>query len=134
MERFAREYSASLASGDRATILTLSGDLGSGKTSFARGILRAYGVIEVVTSPTFVIEKIYTPSHGAFKTIVHMDAYRLKNSKEAEALGFAELVARPRTLILIEWPEHIESAIPKGARKISFVIGEGAERTLLYDN
>lgn len=134
MERFAKEYSLFLTAGDKAIVVALSGELGSGKTTFARGILRAHGITEAVTSPTFVIEKIYTPPRGTFKTIVHMDAYRLKDARELVALDFENLIGNSNTLVLIEWPEHIASAIPQTARKISFVIGEGAERTIIYES
>lgn len=123
---------------DAATVVTLSGDLGAGKTTFTQGVARALGVTETVTSPTFVLEKIYpirntSRSNGAgklgFKRLVHIDAYRLKGAHELEVLGWNELLADPGNLILLEWPERVEGAIPNDATRITFDI-QGDERII----
>ena len=99
-----------------------------------RGVLRSYEVQEPVTSPTFVIEKIYTPPQSPFKKIVHVDAYRLKDSSELEDLGFKELLKNEGTLILIEWPEHVRAVVPDYARWLHFSFGQDAERFVTYDD
>src|ERR1039458_8847512 len=71
-----------------ATIVALSGDLGSGKTTFAEGIARTLGIEESVTSPTFVLEKIYELDGQKWQRLIHIDAYRLKEAHELEALGW----------------------------------------------
>ena len=110
-------------------MVALSGDLGAGKTTFAQGVAQALGVQETVTSPTFVIEKIYKLENAKWQRLIHIDAYRLKGAHELEVLGWKELVADTGNLILIEWPERVAEAIPEGATRISFEIN-GEERIL----
>lgn len=127
----AARFVSELAFGARATIVTLSGELGAGKTTFVQGIARSLGVEEVVTSPTFVIMKIYELVNQPFKRLVHMDAYRLKGKEHLRVLGWDALVADPANLICIEWPEKIGGAIPQGAIRVTLrYSGEG--RDILY--
>lgn len=105
---------------DGATVVTLSGDLGAGKTTFTQGIAAALGVTETVTSPTFVLEKIYALTGQKWERLVHIDAYRLKGAHELGVLGWMELVADPVNFIVLEWPERVEGAIPEDAIKLKF--------------
>lgn len=114
---------------DLATVVTLSGVLGAGKTTFTQGVARALGVEEVVTSPTFVLEKIYKLENRKFSHLVHIDAYRLSGVHELEVLGWKELLADRGNLVLLEWPEMVEGAIPKDAIRITFEI-QGERRIL----
>jgi tRNA threonylcarbamoyladenosine biosynthesis protein TsaE len=82
--------------------IALSGDLGSGKTAFARGIARACGIEKTVTSPTYNIYSIYQ----ARLQLIHMDAYRLPNANAIDSLMLEEFLKEPY-LIVIEWPERI---------------------------
>jgi tRNA threonylcarbamoyladenosine biosynthesis protein TsaE len=117
---------------ESATIVALSGDLGAGKTSFVQGIARALGVQERVTSPTFVIEKIYQLAGQEFEQLVHIDAYRLESAHELEVLDW-NIVKKCRTnLVLVEWPEKVPTSIPADAIRISFT-GTGESRTIQYD-
>lgn len=117
---------------DSATIIALSGDLGAGKTTFAQGIARALGVDENVTSPTFVIEKIYQLENQAFARLIHIDAYRLNDPHELEVLGWKEIIADPLNLIVIEWPEKVGELIPVDAMHVSFD-GSGDSREIVYN-
>jgi len=114
---------------DAATVVTLSGELGAGKTTFAQGIARALGVEETVSSPTFVIEKIYQLSGQRFEKLIHIDAYRLKNQHELDVLGWKEIITEPKNLIVLEWPERVAEAIPENAIRIRFDI-EGDTRII----
>ncbi|MBI5470290.1 tRNA (adenosine(37)-N6)-threonylcarbamoyltransferase complex ATPase subunit type 1 TsaE [Candidatus Kaiserbacteria bacterium] len=114
------------ASPDHATIVALSGDLGAGKTTFVQQVAAYFGIPESVTSPTFVIEKVYQlpnvghpMSYTGLKLLIHIDAYRLKSSHDLKILGWPELIAEPSNLILIEWPERVAEAIPPQAIRIS---------------
>ena len=115
-----------------ATIIALSGDLGAGKTAFTKGFAKALGIEEVVTSPTFILEKIYSLSRGPFKRFVHIDAYRLESSQELAALGWDELCEDPENLIVIEWPEKVDGGIPHHAMRISFTHRGESERDIVY--
>ncbi len=109
-----------------ATVIALSGELGAGKTTFAQAIAKALGVEEAVTSPTFVIEKIYALQGQKFQQLIHIDAYRLKGAHELEVLGWKGLCADPGNLILLEWPERVEGLIPRDAIRIRFdIVDEG---------
>ncbi len=98
---------------DRAMVVGLYGELGSGKTSFTQGIAKSLGVLENVTSPTFVIEKIYELENKKFQHLVHIDAYRLEKSEELTHLGWQEVLADHSNLVLIEWPEKVEDIMPQ---------------------
>lgn len=124
--RFAQRISAQ---SDRAAVVTLSGELGAGKTTFAQALAKALSVEEDVTSPTFVIEKIYQLSGQKFERLIHIDAYRLENPHELESLGWREIAADPANLIVLEWPERVLQLIPADAMSIRFDIA-GDERTI----
>jgi tRNA threonylcarbamoyladenosine biosynthesis protein TsaE len=95
-----------------ATVVGFSGELGAGKTTFTKELAKQLGVSESVVSPTFVIMKRYTTNHPLFKTLIHIDAYRLTNPEELRKLGLGEWYEKPNTLIVIEWPEHVLGALP----------------------
>ncbi len=106
-----------------AVVLALTGDLGAGKTAFVKAIAKRLGVEEHVTSPTFVIMKTYdtqqTMDEG-FKSLTHIDAYRLESAHELEVLGWSELLADPDALIAVEWPEKVPGAMPTSAHHFVF--------------
>ncbi|HUO50410.1 MAG TPA: tRNA (adenosine(37)-N6)-threonylcarbamoyltransferase complex ATPase subunit type 1 TsaE [Candidatus Paceibacterota bacterium] len=125
-EEAARFASRIVPHASAATIIALSGELGAGKTTFTQGIAKALGVDESVTSPTFVIEKIYALHDQKFARLIHVDAYRLESAHELEVLGWHEIASDAANLILIEWPEKVATLIPEGAIRIRFdIAGEG---------
>lgn len=96
---------------DATNIVTLSGDLGAGKTTLSKGILAYFGIDPgTVTSPTFSIMNIYhaTEHNEQIKQIVHIDTYRLEEADELIEIGFDEYISDPDTITIIEWPEKIE--------------------------
>jgi len=102
---FAREHNLVKSGG----IVTLSGELGAGKTRFIKGVVAAMGGdADDVNSPTYTIVNEYETPNG---TVGHMDAYRLSGEDELETIGWDELLERC-TLVLIEWAERIEGALP----------------------
>ncbi len=98
---------------ESATVVGLYGELGAGKTFFTQAVAKAFRVEEQVVSPTFVIEKIYELRDQDFSHLIHIDAYRLDNSKELLNLGWEKITADPKNLILIEWPEKVSEIMPK---------------------
>lgn len=115
-----------------ATLVTLSGDLGAGKTAFTQGIARAYGVLEPVTSPTFVLEKEYALADVPFARLVHIDAYRLEGPDSLVPLAFRELMLDPGALVLFEWPERADGQLPLPAQAISITAHDDGSRTIAY--
>ncbi len=108
----------------RAFVVYLSGDLGSGKTTFMRAFARELGIEGAVTSPTFVLMKNYPLSLGRFTHLVHIDAYRLESAGEFEALKPAAFLNDPHALVCIEWPEQVKDVLPAADLYIKFRAGE----------
>lgn len=132
IEHEAVVFAKSLRPAEGATVVTLSGDLGAGKTTFVKALAKAFGVKEHVTSPTFVIMKIYELEAQTFARLVHMDAYRLKGVHHLKVLGWDGLVRDSKNLICVEWPEKIEDAIPAEAKKITLRYSDDALRHIIY--
>jgi len=113
------EVSKKYSSNKKATIIGLSGNLGAGKTAFVKAVARALNIEETVTSPTFVIMKIYevecsvaeneseTVGRKKWKRLVHIDLYRLEKKEELKALNLEGVVNDPSNLVMIEWPENV---------------------------
>ena len=90
--------------------LCLSGNLGSGKTALAIGVARGWGSLESATSPSYILVNEYSRADGA--QLHHMDCYRLSNAVDADHICVDERLESGAVLI-VEWPENIESWIPK---------------------
>ena len=118
-----------------ATVVALSGDLGSGKTTFAKSFAEALGLSpDDVTSPTFVIEKRFdVGNHAHFKKFIHIDAYRLEKPEEIERLGWKDTIADAKNLILVEWPENIGEALPKNTNRIYFKFIDENSREIVFN-
>jgi tRNA threonylcarbamoyladenosine biosynthesis protein TsaE len=113
LQREAEEFTRRLSTRiDGATLITLSGELGAGKTAFTKAVAQVLGVDETVNSPTFVLEKIYALSNSRFKRLVHIDAYRLGTGSDLAALGFEEIMKDASNLVFLEWPEKVADALP----------------------
>ncbi|MFA7662896.1 MAG: tRNA (adenosine(37)-N6)-threonylcarbamoyltransferase complex ATPase subunit type 1 TsaE [Patescibacteria group bacterium] len=115
-------------------VVALNGDLGSGKTAFTKGVAKFFGITKPITSPTFVLMKIYKiAGHQNIKTMVHIDTYRLANSQELVDIGVLEYFGRPDTVCLVEWAEKIKDILPKNVIQIDFSYGEKeTERIIEY--
>jgi tRNA threonylcarbamoyladenosine biosynthesis protein TsaE len=90
-------------------LVTLSGELGSGKTTLARAICRGYGVPDEITSPTFTIVHEF---EAARSRVFHLDLYRLRGPGELANLGWDEILSA-EALVLVEWPERAGSLLPR---------------------
>lgn len=136
MEEFAFSTAKDLRSnsiGKKAVVLGLFGDLGSGKTTFTQSLAKAFGIKQIVTSPTFVIEKIYKlPKTENFEHLIHIDAYRLEGEEEMLELGWETILNNPKNIIVIEWPERIEKILPKDMQKIFFEFVDENTRKINY--
>lgn len=106
-----RQLAAMVSGGD---IITLSGDLGAGKTTFTKGFAEGLGVTETITSPTFSLMNMY-PVSGRPNTTqcVHIDTYRLETEEALLEIGVEDYLADPHTITLIEWPEKIPTILKK---------------------
>jgi tRNA threonylcarbamoyladenosine biosynthesis protein TsaE len=111
-EGFGSRLAAALMPGD---IVALSGDLGTGKTTLARGILQALGLESEAPSPSFAIVQPYEPPEVRLP-VWHVDLYRIDEPDEARELGLDE--ARDHAALLIEWPERLGDALPPDALRL----------------
>lgn len=106
-------------------VLALHGDLGVGKTTFVRGLARAWGIDEAVTSPTY---NLYTIYQGE-RLLLHFDAYRLKSSADLDALMIEDFIKSP-WCIAVEWPERIAEALPEDLWHLYFTINADKSHTI----
>lgn len=118
-KQLAADFSKELKKGD---IVELAGDLGSGKTFFARAVSEALGA-EGATSPSFVIKNVY---YGKDLPILHFDFYRLENPGIVSEELRDDLLAED-SLIIIEWADSIKGVLPDGHYKVHFkVVGDNS--------
>lgn len=116
VEQAAKKIAKNLVGGE---ILALTGELGSGKTTFVKALGKALKVKQTIPSPTFVIMQEFKTGAPA-KTVpgkklilYHLDLYRTKNFSEVKALGITQWWGHPETVTAIEWAEKIKSRLPK---------------------
>ena len=129
--KFVREWLKQPA--DRARLVCLWGELGSGKTTFVQGAAQALGVTATVNSPTFLIMKQY-PLSGAYAgwRLYHFDLYRLTGAAELADLGWEEILADPHHLVLVEWPERLGAHLPAARTDVRLAAVAGDQRRILY--
>ena len=117
---------------DGALVVGLYGDLGSGKTTFTQDVAKIFGINETITSPTYIIEKIYPIKHMQFKNFIHIDAYRLNSAKELAVLDWERTVGDPKNIIFIEWPEKVLEILSVNHAKINFKFITDTEREIEF--
>jgi tRNA threonylcarbamoyladenosine biosynthesis protein TsaE len=108
-------------------LIGLKGELGTGKTTFVRGFLRALGVATPVRSPTYTLLEEYEPNT---LRVAHLDLYRLQSREQIEELGIRELLDRTQVL-LIEWPERSAGALPAADLSVELEYAERGRRVRL---
>ena len=137
MDKLAAEIVAKLPTerGDKAHVIALQGDLGAGKTTFTQAVARALQISDNITSPTFVLEKIYQipfTAESAFTHLIHIDCYRFLTPTEILQIGWGRIIAEPHNLILVEWPELIGEYLPGWAQKIKFEFVDEKTRKVTF--
>jgi tRNA threonylcarbamoyladenosine biosynthesis protein TsaE len=121
-----------LPENEDAFVVGLSGHLGAGKTAFTKEIARIMGVKQEITSPTFVIMKIYETQNERWPRLIHIDAYRLERGEELQAIDFERLVSDKRNLILIEWPENVEDIV-SSVERVRLHISINQDESRVYE-
>lgn len=120
-EAFGARLARARPAADALAVIYLTGDLGAGKTTLVRGLLRAAGVEAPVRSPTYTLVEPYAL---AGQTALHVDLYRLRAATELEPLGLRDWAA-PGYLWLIEWPERAAGALPPPDLELRLTVKEG---------
>ena len=118
---FAQEYAKTLQSGD---VVCLEGEMGAGKTVFAKGVARGLGIFEEVTSPTYAYVNSYQ------NKLFHFDCYRVESEAFALALGFSEYFDMGG-ICLVEWSENIKGLLPSTVKRVR-ISGSGSTREIEY--
>lgn len=122
-----RTFAKRLQAGD---VVCLSGELGSGKTHFVKGIAEGLGIDQNdIHSPTFAL----IHEHSGSLPLYHFDFYRLESEKEALEIGVEEYFYGEGVSV-IEWPDHFFSIIPEGALRIRIKSGGEQKRTFIFGN
>lgn len=124
VEVFAKKFSKLLVGGE---VVLLSGDLGAGKTTFTKYVLKALGVKDEVTSPTFTIMKEYLTKKF---NIYHFDMYRIAGGEEAREFGLEDYIysKSKRNIVFIEWAENISDILVGNFIKIAINLDESGNR------
>lgn len=125
--RWGEEFGRSLAV---PSFVTLSGDLGAGKTTLVRAIARAQGATAPVTSQSYAIVSEYGSPRGP---LIHVDLYRLRNADELPQIGWDDIL-RARAIVLVEWPDRAAGALPNDqtALRLEHVDGRPEVRRLSW--
>ena len=113
-------------------IILLSGDLGAGKTTFAKGLAKGLGIKNNITSPTFTILNEYTEGK---LPLYHFDMYRLTSAEDAYALGFETYFNQKNLpgIVIVEWAENVDGLIKKPYLKINFIKEDENNRKIVIE-
>lgn len=120
-QKLAKAFAPILTNGD---VIALRGDLGAGKTEFARALLRELGAAGDIPSPTFTLVQTYDLPK---LRVSHFDLYRLKSENELDELGWDDATADGA--VLVEWPERAGSRLPAGSLVLDFSLSPSGART-----
>jgi tRNA threonylcarbamoyladenosine biosynthesis protein TsaE len=113
---------------EKKVFLSLSGDLGGGKTTFTQGFAEGVGVEEDITSPTFLVFKKYKTKNN--RRLYHFDAYRIED-KDLSVLGFQEIIDNEKNIVVVEWGENIKKSLPEKTVEIYFEFKDKNTRKLI---
>ena len=115
-----------------AIVISLKGELGSGKTTFIQGIAIGLGIKDKILSPTFVLMKKYKIPNTK-KQFYHIDCYRIKKAPDLSALNLEKLFLDPQNIITIEWAERIEKILPQNTTILNFKFKSQEQREILIN-
>jgi len=115
---------------EKAILISLEGELGSGKTTFVKAFAFALGVKNRVTSPSFVLMKRYPLSHSFFKNLYHIDCYRVEKEQEIKNLGWEKIIEDKRNIVVVEWGDKIKNILPQRTIRILLKFRPGGKREI----
>ncbi len=121
-------------------IIGLTGNLGAGKTVFIKGMAQGLKIKQIITSPTFVLMKVYKTNkreseanlhESQIQWFCHIDAYRLKNGQDLINIGVKDYLCRPDTVTVIEWAERVKNILPKNKISVKIKTGEKNDQRII---
>jgi len=125
-KQFAQDFAKNLT---MPVIITLTGNLGAGKTTFVQGMALGLGIKKLVNSPTFLLIKKYIVDK---KNVYHIDLYRLNSEKDIEGTGLLDILKEKDSIVIIEWAEKMGSLLPDDRIDIQFeYLDEGRRKIIL---
>lgn len=127
-ENLGFEFASKIENGE---VICLYGDLGSGKTTFAKGFAKGLGILKRIISPTFIIVRQHSLKNG--KTFYHIDLYRLESEKELQNIGLADIFSDKNAIVLVEWAERLGKYLPENRRDITFKHLEKDSRKISFE-
>jgi tRNA threonylcarbamoyladenosine biosynthesis protein TsaE len=107
---------------NKAVVISLEGNLGSGKTEFLKGIAKSLKIKEKISSPTFIVMKRYNLNRDEFKALWHLDCYRVFDKKSLIEIGLRDIINDKDNIIFIEWGDKIKKLLPKNTIRLKFKI------------
>lgn len=135
-QEFGQEFAKKLKGGE---ILALTGDLGSGKTTFVQGLAQGLGIKQRINSPTFILMRSYPVTqlpNNPITNFYHIDLYRLEGdlTDEVRNLGLDDIFGKEDTVVAIEWAEKIKDSLPKSTIWIKFEMLDNDAHRISYIN
>ena len=121
--KFGEQYAKTLSAGD---VVLLNGEMGAGKTVFAKGVAKGLGIEDEILSPTYAYMNDY------YGKLYHFDCYRLKDGGQAEALGLTDYFYADG-VCLIEWAENISSVLPERVKRVTIKKTGEEQRQIIYE-
>ncbi|MDD5862724.1 MAG: tRNA (adenosine(37)-N6)-threonylcarbamoyltransferase complex ATPase subunit type 1 TsaE [Prevotella sp.] len=126
IQQAAQEFIKKMGNGK---VFAFYGKMGAGKTTFIKAICEAFGVEDVITSPTFSLVNEYTAGDGS--SIYHFDFYRIKKIEEVYDMGYEDYFDSGN-LCFLEWPELIEDLLPEDATKVTITVQDDGSRVVEF--
>jgi tRNA threonylcarbamoyladenosine biosynthesis protein TsaE len=111
-------------------VLALTGDLGAGKTVFTKGLAVGLGIKKIITSPTFVLMKVYDSAKRL--KLAHLDCYRLSSPQELVDIGILDYLGQKDCVTVIEWAEKIKTLLPKETIWVKFKLGKNSNERIIW--
>ncbi len=125
---FGKAFAKTLKGGE---VVLLDGQLGAGKTHFAKGVAMGLNITDTVTSPTFTLHNIF---EGGKFTLNHFDFYRIDSEEEALNLGLSEYFGEEKSVCLIEWWQNVKGLLPRSVKKVSIKIIDLNKREIIISD
>ena len=111
-------------------VIGFIGELGTGKTVFIKGLAQGLNIKNIITSPTFVLMKIYK-TKGLIKQLCHVDAYRLKSSQDLIDIGIKDYLSKKTAVTVIEWANQVKNILPKNKILVKIKFGKKQNQRIL---